>query len=115
VRTLQVIHLIITSPARAVAKYCDECVCLSVCLSDIAGILESRAFLQLKEHGKIVSRTATLELGRWSFFWDYCPLIYSVGIVRWRYLANVRNAFSQTLQGNVKSLHFYLNLETDHP
>jgi len=67
VRTLQVIHLIITSPARAVAKYCDECVCLSVCLSDIAGILESRAFLQLKEHGKIVSRTATLELGRWSF------------------------------------------------
>jgi len=23
-----------TSPARAVAKYCDECVCLSVCLSD---------------------------------------------------------------------------------
>jgi len=26
--------IIVTSPARAVAKYCDDCVCLSVCLSD---------------------------------------------------------------------------------
>jgi len=24
-------YCIITSPARAIAKYCDECVCLSVC------------------------------------------------------------------------------------
>ena len=24
-----------TSPTGAVAKYCDECVCLSVCLSDM--------------------------------------------------------------------------------
>jgi len=33
-------HLFITSLARVVVKYCDECVCLSVCLSvqqDISG------------------------------------------------------------------------------
>jgi len=38
-------RIIITSPARTVAKYCDECVCLCVCVSvrqDISPELHAR-------------------------------------------------------------------------
>ena len=40
----------ITSPAEAVAKYCDECVCLCVCLSDRISLEPKRGLYQIFVH-----------------------------------------------------------------
>jgi len=42
----QHLFAVVTSPARVVAKYCDECVCVSVCLSVCLSAVSSTGYIR---------------------------------------------------------------------
>jgi len=78
-----------TSPVRAVAKYCDECICvsacLSVCLSDRIS-LEPRAwslpiFLCVLPRAVARFSFGTLTIGCIAYWWGWVTGVHSAGEV----------------------------------
>jgi len=78
--------IIITSPAGAVAKYCDKCVCLSVSVSP-TGHLRNCAharslpnFLCMLPMSVARSSSGKLTIGRIAYCWEYwqCTVMCSV-------------------------------------
>jgi len=66
--------VIVTSPTTAVEKYCDECVCLSVCLSDkISPEPHAQSlwnFLCMLPVSMARSFSCTLTIGRITYDWE---------------------------------------------